>query len=456
MIDLGEIGAVPALPPDRPRRRARSRVWTWWAAAAVLAVSFAVPAAGAPSVHLAQVWDVVAATSRITVDGQNLYTVTRPGRDTALTAYRLSDGTRRWRRAVGGVNTDTEVDAVRVHAIGGQPFVTTGVCADLSDAHTMLLDPGTGAERWERPGTLFGVAVGGATLLARVPRGRCTGADQPSGALPITVDALGPDGTGVWSSPLPESAMLDTENGPDGRVRHLLAATADGRVQVRDATTGRLVVDGNLGALGQPGPARAGADGPDPLAALLSLGLVGNTLLVSTVDNGLTEVAAYELGSLAQRWLIHIGRNAGFDPTVDGLDCGPLLCLGYPTGVVAVDPATGGTGWMLDLTVAAVSGRRLIGSDGGRTVRVVDGATGRTVVALPGWQLVPTLGAPDGRVVVQRVGPRATTLGVFELGTGRLHPIGTVPGSVNGCQPTADGAVCTSGDTMVRGWRLRV
>ena len=468
VIDLGEVapGTSPPPEPSRPGgpswaslraavrawwRPARRRPHPWPAVVAVVALLVGTMAGSAPAVRLDVLYSLVARTATVTADARNLYVVSRPGPDTALTAYRLSDGTRRWRRPVGGVNSDAEVDAVQVHQVGGYTMVTTGVCSDLSDVRTMRIDPATGGTLWSRPGAPIGLAAGGLILFMRAPSGRCTGADAAVDRVKLAMSGVAPDGTSRWTYPLPDGAPFDVATDPDGLLRWLLTIALDGRVEVRDTATGLVASDGRVAEVGPPG-----GESDPPATGAPRLDVVGDLLTVSIVDGGIIRVSAYKLGSLQRRWLVHVSAAGGFGAFIQGVACGRWLCLVYPHGILAVDPATGGTGWLWDLTPVAAYGHRLLGTDGDleQTLHLVDGDTGRTLALLAGWHLVPPLGEPGREVVVQRVGARTTTLGVLDLASGRLRILGTVPDTVNGCQTIAGGVVCTSRNTVVRGWRL--
>jgi len=462
LIELGEVAPAPAAAPPparRPRRPLSATLRSWWRpaggrpppwpAAAVVAALVATSLAGAgPSVRFDLLYSLLARTGGVSADAVNLYVVSRPGPDTALTAYRLDSGTRRWKRPIGAVNSDPEVDAVHVQDVGGYTTVTTGVCDSLSDARTMRIDPATGATLWSRPGAPIGSGAGGLVLFARAPAGRCTGGRTASDGVQLTISGVTPDGASHWTYQLPDGAPFDVALDPEGRLRWLLTIARDGRVEVRDTATGRLTSGGQVEDVGPPG-----GESPAP-----RLDVVGDLLTVSIVDGGVVRVSAYPLGSLQRRWLVHVTAAGGFGAFVQGVACGRWLCLVYPSGVLAVDPATGGTGWRWDLAPVAISGHRLLGTDGdlGQTLHLIDGDTGRTVILLPHWQLVPALGQQGREVVVERPGTHATTLGLLDLPTGRLRILGNVQDFVNGCQPIAGGVVCTSRDTVVKAWRLTV
>jgi hypothetical protein len=464
MIDLGEValGTPPPGPaPPPPRRSWRDWAYAWWrpagrrphpwpAVAAAGALLVGTVAGSAPAVRLDVVYSLTARTGTVAADDRNLYVVSRPGPDTALTAYRLADGTRRWKRPIGAVTSEAQVDAVHVQQVGAYTMVTTGLCDNLSDARTIRIDPATGATLWSRPGAPIGLAADGLLLFARAPTGRC--APVAAGDPKLSISAVAPDGTARWTYDLPDAAPFDIALGPDGLLRWLLTIARDGRVEVRETASGTVVSDGHVDEVGPPG-----TDTPTVQGAP-RLDVVGDLLTVSIVDGGNVRVSAYRLGSLQRRWLVHVTAAGGFGAFVQGVACGRWLCLVYPSGVLAVDPATGGTGWRWDLSPVAIFGHRLLGTDGdlGQTLHLIDGETGRTVVLLPHWQLVPALGRSGRDVVVERPGTHATTLGVLDLATGRLRVLGNVPDFVNGCQPIDGGVVCTSRNTVVRAWRLTV
>ncbi|GAA0801948.1 PQQ-binding-like beta-propeller repeat protein [Spirilliplanes yamanashiensis] len=409
MIELGTPGAGPApaaAPGPRrlsPGSRAAAAVLA--VAAALLLLAAAAPPDAGPVRRVATVpFDDQYAYSS---DGELLYVPTAG----ALSAYRLADGRRRWSVALGasGVRWDAPAGVLLGRAPGG--------------AATVALDPATGAELWELPGTVAGTRAG-TVLLTEGDAGQARVARARTGEL-------------LWSGPVARTDTLALA-GPG-----LLAVLAqDGAATVRrlDGPTGEPPVRGRV-------ERRFGA--VDPLGSAETLTIGGRLHLVDSDAYG-TTVAAYRLDTLERLWRVQ-------DPAQRTLhDCGPVLCLAGGGSLDGLDPATGERRWVNDAwagVLAATGGLLAVQNDDRVLPHLgqVDAATGRTVADLGDGTFA--WGTPDLLVRQDRADPRDTV--VVRVAGGRATPAGTLDGTVReACEGAGAYLVCPTVDDVLAVWRV--
>jgi hypothetical protein len=427
VIDLGERGTEGA--DERVdgaggwvlwRRRAR-----WLAAFVVVVLLAPLGGSAAPPAAPRLLWRMSAVNS-FEVGHGLLYAddpVTR-----TLVAYRLSDGMVRWQREE---QTDPQF-----FLAGGHPMIT--VAMPSGDTRLARLDPETGA-------TTLTIADG---MIGVTPDGSVISESDDERAARFIV--LPPSGVGrrvVATVPYPAEWFLT----PDNRV--LTWVDAAGVLHVVDVLTGaEQVRDTGLRV-----PAPPAEDNEPPIG----VAVVRDTFLVTARAEKTFTVAAFGQADLARRWVRTFARPA---PRPDGkpwlptaYGCGPFACVPTPgrTGTDVLDPADGRLTRHLDVEILFFGETRwqlTTASDDGLIVDLFDMETGTR--PYPGWEKVADV---DPQWYLMRRARRdATDFGAFDVTTGRLTRIGTLPGGYSGCKLEPPYLVCLKpgADTFLGVWRV--
>lgn len=322
-------------------------------------------------------------------DGDALYLLMR----TAVAAYRMPSGARRWSVPVEPGAQLLAASQGRVVLFVEEP--ATGTAALVG------LDAATGAQVWRRDRYVPSLPSGGAlpgVLLARgdgAIDGRLLGLDIGTGAV-------------RWELGTPSVRRVLLAG--DGR-----PAIADldpgGTLLIRDAGTAAVVRTVALPGLGA-------VDGFD---------ISGDRLLVYHFERStLLETAVFDLATGRRLWQRTNMAAAG------GLWwCGTLLCTGSVGRTTVVDPDTGDprwsiTGWMdlgpFDVGLMWATEPTPNTADPALGAVVLDAATGRVVRRFGPWDVVAAL--PGHAALVTGRNPGGSLVARMDLATGAVTVLG--------------------------------
>ena len=400
---LIDLDRPPAPSRPRPTRaRPKKRIGLLGVALLLLLVGGAVPP-GSYGLWEAGVTNgreysdyLVTATALLTAGETAIYTVSAT--ESAITAMPLVPGGPHW--------------SVPVHA--GRPTLAgvggTIVVSPTAQGEVTFLDARTGRERWHAPEFAVVRVLGDRVAVWT------SGADDEAGLLRMADLATGRT---RWQTRTPV-AILD---GDDDRLLAVdplgigtVYATADGKVLVQGRDLG---IDPYGWAV--PGTERYSAES-----------VLGGTLYVQ----GPAFLGAYRLPGLTPAWRAKIE-----EPSVLSL-CAGVLCATGPSGVTALDPATGRTLWS--------NGRwRSVNADAVATagdfssVRI-DPRTGRARRELG-------RGAPVGGLMVLFDRDRAWVTGLADGRVRGVLPL-VVPSS---CETAGELLACPTAGATVTVWRVR-
>ncbi len=435
VIDLGEAHGqlddvdILTAPPTA------GRGWTPFVAALV-ALLLLGGSAAPPAPRLQELLAIpFEPTDSFAVTAESMLLAHSPARG-RLTAYDLADGRERWSSPAPAV-------AYRLRSGGGLVLLRAR-SAGPADSSTLALAQDTGAARWRHAGTVVAVA-GAPTVLAVAEVRSLSGAGRRVEGSVVGVDSA--TGRTRWTVPVPSTAVLQTVPGAPARA---LLVHDDGRAELRDLETGALLAANRLP------PADYAPDNP---------GIVGETLVLRHPSGPTPTISAYTIGDLGLRWS---------RPAVAAYDtqaCGGNACLVGRSGVRAVDPVSGAELWSRsgwrgveqrgDLLLAYG-----LGADGDAAVGLVDAGTGRVVVDLRRWSVLPSA-VPGAGVVVARstvVPPEdpdtagttvRTLVGAADTTSRQVRPIGVLPAQTGDCRAAPARLVCRSGGRLVV-WSYRV
>jgi outer membrane protein assembly factor BamB len=433
VIELGEItSGSPAPELPRPRAFYHRR----YAVAAVAAVCLlAVAGAERPeSRTLTTLWSTAdQPNENFLLTGDTLYLFgTTPG--TVTRAYDAADGRLRWSRPVEGQNAWIYGERAGVVLMPGAEEQRTGVDAagdtfsEQVVKETVGLDAVTGTELWRRRGEPS-ATTGEAVLLTEWDfRGR--------GVRGMQVVRTR-DGGMVWSwtprQQVAHWAISGRLEAPTG----IIAATADGRIEVRRFTDGGVTARGQV-----PWVASRESDG-----AFTDLFAWDDTMFVARSVGTRVTVNAYAVDSLRPRWMTSGTVYTGMMP------CGPVLCLGGgPAGLVGHDPRTGAVRWRTgqwDNAQPLPGGRLLLqAGDSGRS-GLADAESGRLIADL-GTRPTVTNTADGTVVTLTPTRQPAGGTAVHEVRpTGRMVLRGALTGVVHhGCQAAGRRLACLNAGDM--------
>lgn len=244
-----------------------------------------------------------------------------------------------------------------------------------------------------------------------------------------------------WSVPRPADGYI-TEAGPDGTyVRWLVLVTDSGRLETRDARTGRLLARRTLSA--QTGRAN---------------GLIWPTGDLILVDTGGAGFDGYRLPALDRVWRTTVDLSQSWMQA----DCGVAICTyRQQRGMTALDPATGRELWDSDRwAYAEPAGKYLLATanDGEADVPqvwVLDPASGRVLGNFGNWQGIG--GTSGDGVVYGKLDIRGSYqmwYGVLDPATRRVRILGSADRVSGGCETGAKALICRLVDASVAVWRL--
>jgi outer membrane protein assembly factor BamB len=432
-----DLDLLPA-EPDRP---GRPRVpWRWVLTVAVLALaSLALTGAAAPA------GPAVSPVRTVTVENVGVFRViddtlyvvqARPG-EQRLYAYPVEGGPARW-----STRLDMLAGPPQLVAVGDVVLVMSFDPGPIVRVQTQALDRRTGVVRWENPLTVGAVDTRHGRVLLGDPV-RIDRVDEDRGGTVVAVAA--DTGQPVWSYRRdPGCAVgLPGYDVPDGSALGVLCP--DGTLSAVDVSTGRVrnTVQGAV--------QRA----PNSVGFGIDVYAVKDRILVTYPMLGATVFASFDAQRLTPQWTVNVDqRNYGVS------DCGSRLCLYAATGgIQALDPATGETRWRLPLGIAGygLDDRHVLAALSKNQTELVDGETGRSLVRLDGWTVVPFR---TGRPLFYRSDRGAHRMWVATLSrdNSALQPLGQVANpnaDVSDCVTSERYLACRTVKDTIQVWRVR-
>ncbi|MER7893336.1 PQQ-binding-like beta-propeller repeat protein [Micromonospora sp. NPDC094482] len=423
-IELGELRHEPesqALP--RPPRGAGRPL----RCALVLLLVLAGLAASAPVQSRSAVVVVPARLGAEAFVAGDLFVLVEPtveqGRQRRLAAYRLPGGEPAWQAPLPVNGRFWMVTALAETLLVNGYGATSDGAANV----TTVVDRATGALRWQQPDGAVELADGNLLLAS--------GDWDRAGTL-RAVDRC--CGTVRWRADVePGEVNLRFTEARADRIVHNNAA---GRVEVRDATTGAVLVTKDLW-----GP----ADGRPQ-----SVQVVGDLLL--TIGGTPPVVNAYGLDRLERRWRTPV------DQALYAMDCGRVICLQTRSGGLrTLDAATGRPGWTDDRWASVTpSHGQLIASaqssagPGTEDLSLLDATTGRVIGELGRWDLARPAHLDDPVIGLRRHPDGGLLVAELDLSTGTVRPLDVLTDAAGDCQTGGDRLICRRPDGSYGLWQL--
>ncbi|MFI0796499.1 PQQ-binding-like beta-propeller repeat protein [Micromonospora rubida] len=424
VIDLGELrgDVVPDPPPRPPLAVGRPLRVALAGAVALLTL-----ASSAPVVRPAPAVVAGRPGADIRVAGGRLYVAdpeTSSGGTREVTAYATPAGAGGALRPLWRASAPGGEGWFQVQEHGGFVLITGGAGGG---AETAALDAATGRQRWRQPGSPVPTVGGGLLLLMQGDETTAAlrGVDLQSGRL-------------RWSAPVDQGRMAHHYRGAE--VDQVVLIPESGRIEVRDAGSGAVVLTGDSRPAGYQG-----------------VGLAGDLLMV-TAANGVAgghRVTAYGLDALDRRWELELSPNEYLT------ECGDLLCVGgREAGLSALDPATHRPRWVnprWQWVFTARGDRLLVAASarvGGTELAVLDAATGRTVAELGDWEPVSNQGPDEPLFGTRRT--REGGLLVAELDPARAVArwLDVLPDVMGECLSSGRDLLCRRQSGAYGWWRL--
>ncbi|XVU24006.1 PQQ-binding-like beta-propeller repeat protein [Actinoplanes sp. CA-054009] len=417
VIDLGEAprdASPPAAPPDPPLPLRALLGLLSLALLGLLAAAGPVPRPAAPIVIPADLGDsVYVSGDRMFVVGGS--TVVGAGvRVRTIDTYRLP--------GVGPVDgTVVTVSGAIDQVLRVGDTIIASYQLDASGRWAVVaVAAGTDDTLWRRPARLVGAADGQVLLAAE------------DASLAVDAD------TGIvrWSVIRPPNGVI-TETGPGASYpRWLVVQSANGRLETRDAYTGKLVAGRTL-------PLRTGYVWP-----------VGDLITVDTRDG----FSAYHLPDLTYRWR----TTADLSQSWMQADCGALICtFRQQTGMVALDRQTGRALWSSELWAYAepagpyLAATRLDRRIDEPAVWLLDPATGRAVGDFGRWE---SLGRTADGMIYGKIDVRGEYVlyyGLLDPSEQAIRVTGAASGVSGNCRAAEGVLICRLVDASVGVWPLR-
>jgi outer membrane protein assembly factor BamB len=339
--------------------------------------------------------------------------------DRVIGTYALPDGELLGRTTVALPGSVMQVTQARDTMLVAYQLNTSGTQAVVAMA------AGTDRQLWQRTARLVAASpADGVALLSD---------DHAHYAVDLATGAL------RWSVPRPADGFI-TEAGPDGPYpRWLVLVTDSGRLETRDAHTGRVIAAATVSEL----PGRAN-------------GLIWPTGRLMLVDTG-AGFDGYRLPDLTRQWHTTVDLSESWMQA----DCGLAICTyRQQRGMTALDPATGREMWHSDRWAYAEPADRYLlatandGEDDVPKLWVLDSATGRALGNFGDWEGLGPAG--EGRVYGKRDirGQYTVWYGVLDPATRHVRILGAGHRISGGCETAAAVLICRLVDASVAIWRL--
>jgi hypothetical protein len=433
MIDLGEVGEPdPASPTGGPRPPVPWRALLGAFSVVLLALvagSAAVVPFAAPKVIPARLADATF------IDGDRLFLVTQGPAvfdPSALVknidAYSLPGG-----RLLNRTTVEVTGAVSNVLEAGDTLVVSYQIDQDGIQG-TVAVTTGTDRVLWRKRDGLAGASgAGGIALLS-------TGYGARNEAVWQAVDLH--TGALRWSTRQPADGYTMVTGPIDEYPQWFVTVYADGRIESRDAVTGRIT---------------AGRRGPpvDPGKDSI-IWAVGDLAVIGGPVGGVT---AYRLPGLTPIWNTRVDLGQTWMQT----DCGTVLCAFRPQqGIVVLDPVDGHLLWQsARWAYAAPAGPYLVAAMLNRTADapaywVLEPRTGRVLGTFGNWDVIPSDTVLDRLYGIHLVpGQSRIYYGTLDPARRTATILGRGEAVQGSCQTSADALVCRLNDASVAIWRLR-
>lgn len=289
---------------------------------------------------------------------------------------------------------------------------------DTNSAWAVVALP-VGADRalWRHSGRLSGASVADGLALV----------DDLDGKVALDLRT----GRDRWRVPAPADVYIAEAGGTTEYPQWLVGVTAGGRLEVRDARTGRVLASAEV---------EKGGDGISP---------VGDLVLV---DGPAPGIAAYRLPALTKVWQ----SATDLPPTWMRTDCGDLVCVFTgQRAMTALDTATGRARWQSDQWgYAEPAGDRLITTlgvepDGRPQIWVADRRTGQSLGNFGHWHYLGE--AAGGTLYGQYAVDDGYTVvyGHLDPATLRTRVLGHLDRVSGNCQTGGGALICRLVDASV-------
>jgi outer membrane protein assembly factor BamB len=407
VIDLDSRSPPDGARPTRPHRRAAALV-------ACVVLAFGLPAASGsppgPGLRLVATVSVPSGGGTIAVEGDLVLLDNGDGR---ISAFELATGRPRW----------------TVPGVGVIPYPTSGpvLMYDLETPAgrpvTRVVRADTGAVIWSTEGPINVAAEGRIVWTTVTAPASVNAVERPLGS-PVGIEVRErASGHLLWSTRPEWTTISEDASGA------LVLVRAGGGVEARDPLTGAMLRTGQLPRDINP----------------TSMLAVGTSLVVT--DYREHRVIGLDPATFQTRW----SRAAeGIVP------CGDVVCLVDSVGgMAAADPTTGEVWWTNRSIhrMQAFGGGIMLGDAAFRPTRIVDAATGDTMVDLTDWDETPWTEA-DRPLVLSRVWPHRdrTTVAVLAPGSSAPRLLGVLPYTVRGCQAARGRIVCLTDEHQLGVW----
>lgn len=432
IIDLGldRAGPPDTARPFRISARLRQPRSLLVAAAALLVAVLAGGATviGRPVAAYASVPLPDGSLYRLTPD--TIYVMATVAHGTEVDAYD-PDGRLRWGHGIG-----VEPGLVTVTPAGPATLLTYGLQPSV-----VAVDPATGDRLWYAPASRVLYAAGRRVLLA-------TGLVDDAGVIALSWCDAG-TGRTIWTRDATASEVLAVATPSTAGVPRLVALAPQGLVRTFDLADDPADVGATLAAPGRP-----------PVSVFTLDGL----LMVVGSGRSLAQVQAYRADGFRPLWTTLFSGGGIGAPTVSVSPCVAVLCEAAGDDVRGLVPGTGTVAWEVRSQAVRSAGPWLVATPASATLddsggtgtgaRVLDPATGATLLALPTWQL-SWANAGDGAVFVDDAAPAGLSrLATLAPGTAapRLSVVGAVARVTGTCQRAAGLVGCPTG-TRLSVWR---
>lgn len=299
---------------------------------------------------------------------------------------------------------------------------------------TVALVPGTDRVLWTQPARLLAASPADGLALLRV--------NSPEPVVHWFGVALD-TGEVRWQMRRPARGFIVEADLSDGFPRMLVTADATGRIEVRDARTGRVTSTVTARLRDRP----TGADVPIwPAGDLVLAGGPGGT-------------TAYRLPDLAERWRSPVDLTGSWVRS----DCIAGICsLSWQGGVTLLDRDTGARRWgdsrwnYVDPAGDVLLAHEVVPDRVSQRVSVLDPVTGRVLGDFGRWRPVGTA-APDGTMIGLREHLVDDTVWYARLDPAdrTVRLLGTAKDVSGDCRTTPDVLVCRRIDASVGLWALK-
>jgi hypothetical protein len=339
--------------------------------------------------------------------------------------------------------TTVEVSGAVSNVIqAGDTLIVTYQRGEDGDQGTVAVTVGTDRELWRRLDGLAGVSEPAGLALLNTGYGV---ADQAPNQAPNQAAWQAIDlhtGQPRWSIAEPTGGHTFVAGAEDAYPQWFVSVHADGRLEARDALTGRILTQ---------------RDGPpiQPHADTV-IWSVGDLAIIGGQTGGVT---AYRLPGLTPVWT----TRADLSQTSIQTDCGTVLCAFRPQqGIIVLDRADGHQLWQSNRwTDAAPVGDYLIAALADRAVDapaywVLDPRTGRVLGNFGNWEPIGAGAAPGSLYGIHLVPGQSTLLyGVLDSARRTATILGRGEAVFGSCESSAGALVCRLNDASVAIWRLR-